>query len=643
MSAILEQIIRQVLLEAETAILKLASKKQFAKAKSAGAAFAYAVKIKGTNSPFKIKALVAGVSDTSRPDPGQTDFEKQEAEKTSTFVGKGGQYANTKYIYVMSQPQADKRQIINVWIMPYPSLFNKVSGDDITTDPGKKKSDEKSKVLRNVTTTVEAAYKIGDAKLLTVKEYNNIAKLVGVSQLQIESENDIDTTSIIPKSVTYPYRWEITGDTIDVYTIPEELNNNVKDPLVYIKHRLRGWQQYSKFRFETFLSGGGAQPNFEALTPDVMRATVEEKQDLLDEIKFEDDQTQGKETPLSPESKSIRAWNKQKDKLDREFKKINDKFWPTISPLQNRLEQLKLTGPEKDLEKVQKEYDNEIASTDGQAWLKAKQAVDDHEKTRPKSEVEKAKQQTADDAKKTADNIQKQADLDAKIKAEKEDKYTDAEIIEATKSVKYSDVTKWFQQLMIDKINTQPDLVTYLKKKNVYTPFTVDGKWGTNSVNLTKVLQKALTMKKTGKIDFKLIEQIKKLEQWKIEQNESKISLKTSLNEQGTFDFDDEEETVDLTPKPEKEKPKPEITPKPKSDSKFQPGKKYKLELKSTRLYYFMNNKFVESDYKWIAPDSTPIKYVTTSKQNKNWILVEIKGKFKFWVPLDKVSKITEI
>ena len=120
------------------------------------------------------------------------------------------------------------------------------------------------------------------------------------------------------------------------------------------------------------------------------------------------------------------------------------------------------------------------------------------------------------------------------------------------------------------------------------------------------------------------------------------MSELTKINEQD-FEFDqDALQPADQTQK-KKNEPKPKvITPKPKSDSKFEVGKKYKLELKSTRLYYFMNNKFVESDYKWVAPNSSYIKYVTTSKQNKNWILVEVDGK-KFWVPMDKISKITAV
>ncbi len=234
MSMILEQIIRQVLLEAESGVLKLASKKQFAKAMAAGAKFAYAVKTKGTSDPQKIKMLVVNMSGFSSPVPGTvTSDEAQESAKTLTYVGPGGPYANKKYIYVMSQPESDKRQLINVWIMPKPAEFSRVFGTD---EPAAKKSGEKEKSLQAVT-VVKSSYNIGDARLLTVKEYNVIAQQVGVKQLQIESEKDLDTATIRPKQVNYPYQWETQGETIDVYTIPEELNKNTKDTYVYIQGR----------------------------------------------------------------------------------------------------------------------------------------------------------------------------------------------------------------------------------------------------------------------------------------------------------------------------------------------------------------------------------------------------------------------
>jgi hypothetical protein len=63
------------------------------------------------------------------------------------------------------------------------------------------------------------------------------------------------------------------------------------------------------------------------------------------------------------------------------------------------------------------------------------------------------------------------------------------------------------------------------------------------------------------------------------------------------------------------------------------------IQLKSTRLYYFENGNFVDAGYKWVYPDSTRVEYVRTSTKDKKYILVKIKGKFQFWVQLDKVLK----
>jgi hypothetical protein len=611
MSIILEQIIRQTLLEKSIrSVLKNASDKQFAKAKAAGAVFAYAVKVMGTSDPAQIILEVAASSLTSTNPSG---------DLTVAGVGIGSKYATKKYIYVMSQPLSKNRQLVNIWIMPYPEAFNKLTGIEAG---GKDKG-----VVRQtgVAVTKQSPNKIGDAELIPVKQYNSRAIQTGVKQLQIESESDLETSKG-RKLVDYPYAWESGIGSVEVFTVPKELNKDQEDPFVYIQNNLKKWLQYPKDRFERFLNGEDDDPNF-------TRVEDEAKIKLLNDLK----------NPPTPEDPEVVKWDKENKELQDKLSKAQQKYDDKLDELNAIKNKAAIFGTANEIQAAEDELKKFKADPKPLQDIEdAKTNLANHQANKPGAAAELAKKEAEKIELEKQKAIEKQAELDRTTKAEKEDKYTDAEIIAATKSAKYSDVTKWFQQLMLDKINTQPDLVTYLKKKNVYTSFTADGKWGTSSINLTKVLQKALTMDKTGKIDFKLIEQIKKLEQWKKEQNESKISLKTSLNEQGTFDFDDEEETVDLTPKPEKEKPKPEITPKPKSDSKFEVGKKYKLELKSTRLYYFMNNKFVESDYKWVAPNSSYIKYVTTSKQNKNWILVEVDGK-KFWVPMDKISKITAV
>jgi hypothetical protein len=70
-----------------------------------------------------------------------------------------------------------------------------------------------------------------------------------------------------------------------------------------------------------------------------MRTTVEDKEALLDELKFSNDVSKGKETPLSPEQKVIRDWNKQKDKLDKEFKEYIIKLDDRKKDIQDSLRQ----------------------------------------------------------------------------------------------------------------------------------------------------------------------------------------------------------------------------------------------------------------------------------------------------------------
>ena len=627
MSSVLEQIIRQTLLEKSgVTILKNASDKQFAKAKTSGAAFAYAVKVKGISDPAQIILEVANMSRTST---------NLEGDISSAAVGMGSKYATKNYIYVMSEPLPKNRQLVNVWIMPYPEAFNKLTGIEAG---GKDKG-----VVRqtSVTVTKQSPNKIGDAELIPVKQYNSRAIQVGIKQLQIESEADLETSKG-RKLVDYPYAWESGIGSVEVFTVPKELNKDQEDPFVYIQNNLKKWLQYPKDRFERFLNGEDDDPNF-------TRVEDEAKIKLLNDIK----------NPPTPEDPEMVKWDKENKELQDKLSKAQQKYNIKQAELIAAVENAKLTGGAAELQAAEDELKKFKAdSKEAQNVKDAEVNLKNHVTNKPGAEAEKKRKETEEEEARKKAEIDARAAADAKLKAEKEDKYTDADIIAATKSAKYSDVTKWFQQLMLDKINTQEKLVTFLKnlsskfrtgtditKKDVYTPFIPDGKWGNDSKNLTKALEKLQKLTIDGIIDIEFIKNIKNLDavQIKKEKNESRIMMKKIVAEQ-IIDLDQysDDETVDLTPKPEKEKPKPEITPKPKSDSKFEVGKKYKLELKSTRLYYFMNNKFVESDYKWVAPNSSYIKYVTTSKQNKNWILIEVDGK-KFWAPLDKISKITAV
>jgi len=262
------------------------------------------------------------------------------------------------------------------------------------------------------------------------------------------------------------------------------------------------------------------------------------------------------------------------------------------------------------------------------------------------------------------------------------------DIINATKTENYSIVTKKFQELMVKQIETQPVIVEILG--DIYTDFKndINGVWNEKSRILTKALQENMKIDwpmiaTNGYPDTIFIQQIKKLNTWKIKTEESILLIKNRINEQGSFNIKKMKTVVDtlkrtgdlervITNQPEKyddskikkpedkkkvdnNKKKPEDKKKvdnnkkkpedkKKTNSKFQPGKQYELKLKTTKLYYFNNStkKFYWSNWQWFAPSDTPIEYVSTSTHNKSWILVKIKTK-KFYIPEDKIERIIPI
>jgi hypothetical protein len=631
MSTILEQIIRQTLLEKSgVTILKNASDKQFAKAKASGAAFAYAVKVKGISDPAQIILEVANMSRTST---------NLEGDISSAAVGMGSKYATKNYIYVMSEPLPKKRQLVNVWIMPYPEAFNRLTGIEAG---GKDKG-----VVRQtgVAVTKQSPNMIGAAELIPVKQYNSRAIQTGVKQLQIESEADLETSKG-RKLVDYPYKWESGTGPIEVWTIPLNLNNNQEDTLVYIQNTFGKWLQYDKVRFERFL-------NKEDETPEFTKVEDTAKIKLLNDIK----------SPPTPKDPEVVKWDEKNGELQDKLSKAQQKYNIKLNELIAAIENAKLTGGSAELQKAEDNLQKfKKDSKEVKQLQDATEELQIHKENKPGAASEKAAQAAAELEKQEKAKIDKQAADDVTAKAEADS------IIAATQSPEYSDITKSFQKLMIDKLSTKPDVVEKLSTKYTKVANNIDGQWGKNSIDLTKVLQRVFYNVKenpsaitrvTGYPDSEFIKQIKDFDKANIIKqikdfdkanikNENINFMKNILREQD-FNLSDFE---DITPISNSKKPAdqtkttPEKTTepnlKPKSDSKFEAGKKYKLELKPTRLYYFMNNKFVESDYKWVAPNSSYIKYVTTSKQNKNWVLVEVDGK-QFWVPMDKISKITAV
>ncbi len=135
------------------------------------------------------------------------------------------------------------------------------------------------------------------------------------------------------------------------------------------------------------------------------------------------------------------------------------------------------------------------------------------------------------------------------------DVFTNQQIIDATKSSKYSDATKYFQQLMVDKIATKPKVVAVMGDAYTKVKDGVDGKWGNNSKTLMQWVQAGLKLPKTNSVTDEFIEEIKNFEKRIIE---SILNIKNVLLEQ--FDFDAVEQEKQKT----KTTPTPSPAPKPK-------------------------------------------------------------------------------
>ena len=163
MNLILEQIIRHILLEQRTVgKIKSISDKVKNLAKADGALMAYAIKVKGTSDPEKIKQLVIGATMAS------TGGDTESSEPVGSGSKYGRSYDSTtgvsEYRYVMSKPISKKNQLIYVWIIPNKlDEFNKTLNDKSADKSG---SDIINVVAKNLD-------KIGAAPLVTIDEYNS--------------------------------------------------------------------------------------------------------------------------------------------------------------------------------------------------------------------------------------------------------------------------------------------------------------------------------------------------------------------------------------------------------------------------------------------------------------------------------------
>lgn len=197
--------------------------------------------------------------------------------------------------------------------------------------------------------------------------------------------------------------------------------------------------------------------------------------------------------------------------------------------------------------------------------------------------------------------------------------FTNQQIIDATNSSKYSDATKYFQQLMVDKIGTQPEIVSLLadtdnNMSNTYTKVknNVDGKWGDNSKSLTKDMQFILGLPETGIVTSDFIDKIANFDKQTVSstettKTESILNVKNTLLEQIDLDSIRKRAAIrKVTPPPPTPKPKPTPTPKPKPKPKPTPTSykdQYILQ-KDYELQYVKGSadKFLSALKAWESP-----------------------------------------
>lgn len=187
--------------------------------------------------------------------------------------------------------------------------------------------------------------------------------------------------------------------------------------------------------------------------------------------------------------------------------------------------------------------------------------------------------------------------------------FTNQQIIDATKSSKYSDATKYFQQLMVDKIATQPKIVA--KLGNIYTKVknNVDGKWGDNSKTLTIKMKQGFKLDPAdGTVTAELINKINGLDKEAViskeNSNESIIRFKNSLLEQFDLDAVDDTSPKTTTPSPKTVTPTPKPKPTPTPILKQDIITKDQYVLKKDHVIDYVAGSadtFFKNMFKWLA------------------------------------------
>jgi hypothetical protein len=198
--------------------------------------------------------------------------------------------------------------------------------------------------------------------------------------------------------------------------------------------------------------------------------------------------------------------------------------------------------------------------------------------------------------------------------------FTNQQIIDATKSSKYSDASKYFQQLMVDKIATQPKIVTsagelYTKVKN-----NIYGRWGNDSKNLTKFMLAIFELDQNSGVTDQFIKRINGLNKEIIE---SILHIKTAVLEQINLDagIKAKEQILATTPTPTP-KPTPTPSPKPIPTPKPQPtpqkdsiSKDVYILKKNHDISYIDGsaNSFLQNMKKWVTGSHRSIGQAATT------------------------------
>lgn len=286
MKDLLENIIKTALFEAPTvrAKLKSLSSEDMTIARNKGAAFGYYVVVKGVKSVDRKTVDDAGQVNTTQNLYGSEKAvlnavagATMGSQETDKGVGVGGSstFANGDYVYVAKINDIERKNVVQVWIMP--NIYKIVADDE------KKKSTAADKSGGVQTTSKVPVQKfttlIGLSPMVTEKAYNEYVNKVNeiipdsdLQILQIPDETDgskkaadvVNTQTTTnqtpavktdtPKEITYPTPANFLPNGRLVYT------TGPKDPYVYV-YDTEKWLYTDKKSFEMRLNDPRATLN----------------------------------------------------------------------------------------------------------------------------------------------------------------------------------------------------------------------------------------------------------------------------------------------------------------------------------------------------------------------------------------------